>query len=205
MTVTVRERVAMRVAGCPCNLASSQFSLTALGSATPLNSTTIASNSRSPPLVNLSTEANNSSLREQHAHPFCSSTTPSAFASRKLFPSTSAPFLLGSLMLEINLASMLTEATSLTIVPILMLELFSNKCLRAEVLPEPRKPASRMVGMGLRAESLDVVVDVELAPSTWDGVVDLRYVDLEVDLEVMSVVPEDRLPLLENAVAIMGD
>mmetsp|Transcript_25590 Transcript_25590/g.48794 ORF Transcript_25590/g.48794 Transcript_25590/m.48794 type:complete len:204 (+) Transcript_25590:1329-1940(+) len=203
MTVTVRERVAMRVAGCPCNVASSQFSLTAFGSATPLNSTTIASNSRSPPLVNLSIEVNNSSLSEQHAHPFCSSTTPSAYASRKLFPSTSAPFVLESLMLEINLASMLTEATSLTIVPILMLELFSNKCLRAEVLPEPRKPASRMVGMGLRAESssssLDVVVDMELAPST--RVVDLRY----VDLEVMSVVPEDSLPLLENAVAIMGD
>ena len=43
---------------------------------------------------------------------------------------------------------MLTEATSLTIVPILMFWLFSNKCLRVEVLPEPRKPAKRMVGIG---------------------------------------------------------
>mmetsp|Transcript_26095 Transcript_26095/g.62674 ORF Transcript_26095/g.62674 Transcript_26095/m.62674 type:complete len:218 (-) Transcript_26095:864-1517(-) len=68
--VTVLWREARRVAGCPCNLACSQLSLTATGSATPLSSTTIASNSRSPPRVNLSTLVNNSSANEQHAHPF---------------------------------------------------------------------------------------------------------------------------------------
>ena len=33
-------------------------------------------------------------------------------------------------------------------VPIFMLALFSSKCLRVDVLPDPRKPARRMTGMG---------------------------------------------------------
>jgi len=52
-------------------------------------------------------------------------------------------------MLEISLASMFTEAISLTMVPILMLALFSRMSLRVEVLPEPRNPARRMMGMGM--------------------------------------------------------
>ena len=50
--------------------------------------------------------------------------------------------------LETSLASILTEATSLTMVPILMEELFSSKCFKVVVLPDPKNPARRMVGMG---------------------------------------------------------
>lgn len=57
---------------------------------------------------------------------------------------------------------MLTEAMSFTIVPTLMFALFSRRCLRVEVLPEPRKPARRMVGIGFFWE------DVGVAPSTGD-------------------------------------
>lgn len=64
--------------------------------------------------------------------------------------------------MEISLASMFTEATSLTIVPILMLALFSRRCLSVVVLPEPRNPARRMVGMGFFV----VAVGSGLAPST---------------------------------------
>lgn len=75
--------------------------------------------------------------------------------------------------MEINLASMFTDATSLTIVPILTLALFSRRCLRVVVLPEPRKPARRMVGMGLMGDD----GSVGLAPSTGDDA--FRYADEE--------------------------
>mmetsp|Transcript_5306 Transcript_5306/g.13269 ORF Transcript_5306/g.13269 Transcript_5306/m.13269 type:complete len:223 (+) Transcript_5306:2833-3501(+) len=148
----VRDRAASWVAGCPSNSACFQLSLTATGSATPLNSTTIASNSRFPPWVRRITLVNNSSAREQHAHPFCSSTTPSAYVSKS---SSRVALLLTSAvaLLAINLASMFTAATSLTMVPILMLELFSKRCLSVDVLPEPRNPARRNVGIGLVFES----------------------------------------------------
>ena len=70
-------------------------------------------------------------------------------------------------MLEISLASMFTEAISLTMVPSLMLALFSRIYLRVEVLPEPRNPARRMMGMGLCGG------DSGVSPLTCDDV-DLR-------------------------------
>lgn len=36
----------------------------------------------------------------------------------------------------------------MTMVPTLMSEVFSRRCLRVDVFPEPRKPARRMVGIG---------------------------------------------------------
>ena len=56
------------------SLATSQFCLTATGSATPLNSTTTASKLR--PSMSVSTLVSNSSAREQQAQPFCNSTVP---------------------------------------------------------------------------------------------------------------------------------
>ena len=63
------------------------------------------------------------------AQPFCNSTTPS--------PALNESIPLPLLLELINFASILTEATSLTIVPILMFELFSNRCFKVVVLPLP--------------------------------------------------------------------
>ena len=88
--------------------------------------------------------------------------------------------------LEISLASMFTEATSLTIVPTFMLDLFSRRCFRVEVLPDPRNPARRIIGIGFLS-SLSVC-----------GVA-LRWVENDGRDEV-----EEEEPLLEKAVAMMG-
>ena len=134
----------------------SQFCLTAAGSATPLNSTTIAS--KSLPSIKSVTLVNNSSDNEQHAHPFCSSTVP-------LFVEvlTAALLLLLDfpMGLEISLASMLTAATSLTIVPTLIPSVFSRRRLRAVVLPAPRNPARMVIGTFAFLGADDGVSDLE--------------------------------------------
>lgn len=56
-----------------------------------------------------------------------------------------------------SLASMLTLATSLTMTPTLMPSRFSSRFLRAEVLPEPRNPASRVMGTAVFPSSSVVV------------------------------------------------
>mmetsp|Transcript_11473 Transcript_11473/g.10988 ORF Transcript_11473/g.10988 Transcript_11473/m.10988 type:complete len:295 (-) Transcript_11473:69-953(-) len=128
INVTTRDTLANFVAGCFVKVAASQFLVTATGSAMPLNSTIIASKGRLPLSVTISTLVNNSSAKEQQAHPFCNSTVSPA-------------------SLEISLLSMFTDATSFTITPMRTPSLFSNKCFNVDVLPDPKNPANNVIGI----------------------------------------------------------
>ena len=131
--VTTFSILASLVAGCFTNSASAQLFLTATGSATPLSSTTMASNSLFPfPLfINFSTEVNISPARSQHAHPFCNSIV----SSFEMFGFAS------------NLLSILMDATSFTMIPIFFPSLFCKRLDRVVVLPLPRNPANKVIGI----------------------------------------------------------
>mmetsp|Transcript_21099 Transcript_21099/g.44517 ORF Transcript_21099/g.44517 Transcript_21099/m.44517 type:complete len:255 (-) Transcript_21099:225-989(-) len=99
--------------------------------------------SKSLPSIRSDTDVSNSSDREQQAHPFCSSTVP-----QLPFP-TALPVLPSPLFIgfEMSLASILTLATSFTIVPTLIPSVFSNNRFNAVVLPAPRNPDRMVIGI----------------------------------------------------------
>mmetsp|Transcript_53542 Transcript_53542/g.113716 ORF Transcript_53542/g.113716 Transcript_53542/m.113716 type:complete len:248 (+) Transcript_53542:1133-1876(+) len=141
-TVTTRLRSALSVAGWCVATACSQFRRTADGSATPLNSTTIAS--KSLPSIRSVTDVSSSSDSEQQAHPFCSSTVPPELPLPTALPLFRSPLFIG---FEMSFASIFTLATSLTIVPTLIPSVFSNKRFNAVVFPAPRNPERIVIGI----------------------------------------------------------
>mmetsp|Transcript_21811 Transcript_21811/g.62114 ORF Transcript_21811/g.62114 Transcript_21811/m.62114 type:complete len:266 (+) Transcript_21811:2414-3211(+) len=135
--VTVWATFALVVTGLPAMVASFQFCWMATGSATPDSSTTTASNGSSVLRADktFSTLVSSSSANVQQAHPFCISTTPPG------------EFKLDAeLPADTNLASMLTLATSFTMMPILIPSVLSSRCWSVVVFPDPRNPASRVMG-----------------------------------------------------------
>mmetsp|Transcript_23733 Transcript_23733/g.53491 ORF Transcript_23733/g.53491 Transcript_23733/m.53491 type:complete len:247 (-) Transcript_23733:86-826(-) len=119
----------------PSDSACSKFSRTRLGSATPLNSTMMWLKGSPPSDAKLrrsKMDTRSSSPSEQHAHPFCNwivSTLP-------------PPSVFCCLT---SLASIFTEATSLTTTPTLV-SAFSSQCFSRVVLPVPKNPLSNMTG-----------------------------------------------------------
>mmetsp|Transcript_38374 Transcript_38374/g.80433 ORF Transcript_38374/g.80433 Transcript_38374/m.80433 type:complete len:240 (+) Transcript_38374:95-814(+) len=115
--------------------AAARLRRTAAGSATPESSTRMWSNGSPlarPRETRSCTDVSSSSLAEQHAHPFCSSTAV-------LLATAPRP--------RMRRASMLTSATSLTTTPTFRPCLFSRICLRVLVFPVPKNPESRVIGV----------------------------------------------------------
>jgi hypothetical protein len=91
-----------------------------------------------------------SSDREQQAQPFCNSTT-SDDSNNKLLKGVVIEWLVVSVTAvkeeRMYLASIFTEATSLMTTPTLYPPVFCKRFCNVEVLPDPRKPLSNVIGI----------------------------------------------------------
>mmetsp|Transcript_7363 Transcript_7363/g.17962 ORF Transcript_7363/g.17962 Transcript_7363/m.17962 type:complete len:296 (+) Transcript_7363:1035-1922(+) len=150
-TVTIVSRAVSSKMFDPASSISWNCSRTALGSAMPDISMTMWSHwvpRRVPSRRIAMTASRNSSVAVQQAHPFCSSIMSPAYCCKGSpeLPSSKLP---SSVCSRSSLASMLTDAMSLTITPIRRPSLFSRMFLSSVVLPAPRKPLRIVIGTRL--------------------------------------------------------
>ena len=115
---------------------------------------------------------NNSSPKEQHAHPFCNSINPSG-RDKLLVAVVSLLVLLLERVVVVdvgdcddcwfssNLASIFTEATSLTTTATLYPCRFCNKCCNKVVFPDPKNLLKIVIGMMLDGGGLFFFFDWE--------------------------------------------
>ena len=152
-TVTMLFKDIRSITLFPASIKSWKVSLTPFGSATPLDSITMKSY-KSPRMSHICSRPYivwiSSSDTLQQTQPFCNSTVSGFKDWIEVLSSTSLSSLFRELCwFRTSFASMFTEATSLTTQPILSPALFSNICFNMVVFPAPKKPLSKVTGMGL--------------------------------------------------------